>query len=389
MFTIRRRCLSAVAALALLTGCSAQHAPQPPLVDACVRVDLEPSPLWTASAAWDADEEHLLVYDPGTSSLAVYNAFDGSLERRVDDGPIAELNPSTPIRIHRTADGFVVGDRERLLWLGEDLRPTRKLIPFEALAATGAHDGGYSDFAFRGNGEPDDEWLLYADYLTGEDSWHRGFFRARLSSTKAAPPLLAPVLELALDETDMANYYIYHQRPYISRLGDRFYVLRYTDPARIHRVRRGGLEVLPEIPDPDFDAVALYAAHGRLFLLMSRYEETDEVADDGIQDAELLEESVRNARVQSEKIRRSVIRPRTWILVELDPKSGAEKRRFLLPTTAQRLQAVPGARHWALIEETGAPNMGEADRTRLFVMPSRLLSGATGHEVTVDCGERN
>lgn len=65
---------------------------------------------------------------------------------------------------------------------------------------------------------------------------------------------------------------------------------------------------------------------------------------------------------------------------QIHPRSGRRLLRVVLPSEAQRLHLVPGRGFWTAIEESEAPNLGQAgDRTSFLFLPGReILSGELG-----------
>ncbi len=260
---------AALLALALAASGCASAPPQSPVP--CARVALEPAPPWTASAAWNAGEDELLLVDPGSRGLAGYGR-DGRRRRQVPLDEV-ELDYGEPMRFERAGDGYVLIDKRQVLWLDQDLALKRRRRPFAPLAAHGVIDGSLNDAVLH-------EGTLYgyADFIDAGEKpaadpqasgrWRRGFVRLDLAGGE-----LEMLHELPLEDAagEYASYYLYDRRPYVARLGGRVYVLRFTEPWTLHRVTRRGLRQIAAGGAGDEDrAQALTVWNGRLYVLTSR-----------------------------------------------------------------------------------------------------------------------
>lgn len=360
-------------------GCSAVKAPGPSPVP-CSRVVLEPPPPWTASAAWNPGETEMLLIDPGSRSLATYGR-DGSRRREILLDDVAEIDFSVPIRLERSADGYRLIDKTQVLTFDDNLSLRRRARPFAGLEEQGYLDGSFNDVLDLGG-----ELVGYADFVDknlqpandpkAEGTWRRGFIRLDPAAER-----IDFLHELALDGDDeYAAYYLYDRRPYVSELDGKVYVLRFTDPWTVHRVKRGALRQVASGAGADGEARALHAWNGRLYVLTGEI-----VPEDGEEGASSSEpvplQTAAGARVQAELLQAlpaAASGRRRWILHEIDPSS-AEQRRIELPTSAERLRLVPGRTFWTAVEETTVPNLGqERGTTFLFLPATEIVDGVFG-----------
>ena len=288
------------------------------------RVVLERAPLWNAAAVWDENEEHLIVLDPEAHELLVVS-LDGRIGRRVELDPLAGLDYTTPLRLLSTEEGYVLGDRHRLVRFDRHLEPLEVVDLFARLGESGIAGGSLSDFVIAR-----DTLYGYADFRRAGESdrdWHRGFVRVELGTGR-----LALLSELALADGEFARYYYYDRRPYVTVTDGRIYVLRYGDPPTLHRARRGSLARGTEFETGGMEALSILGWRGRLFVLLAPAE-TDPLGPTG----------------------------GDWLLRAVDPGSGAVVEDFPLPSDGRRLHVVPGERRWAILEQ---PADVGAEKTR-------------------------
>ncbi|MEM7584537.1 MAG: hypothetical protein AAF560_14200 [Acidobacteriota bacterium] len=353
----------------------------------CSRVALEPAPPWTASAAWSSSGDELVLVDPGSRGLATYGR-DGKRVRNVRLDETVKLDYAEPMRLERTAEGFAVIDKRRVLSFDHHLALDQREQPFAALETRGYADASFNDVVrHRGH------YYGYADFVEptaavqdnqetedvdseGSSTWRRGF--VRLDPDRGNLELLH---ELPVDSADgeYANYYFYDRRPYIAELGKRVFVLRFTEPWSVHRVNRRGLSKIASGPTDGGRAYALQSWNGRLYVLTRRIVPKADAEEQPT--TVKLAASGKQAHLELLQALPALQKgERQWILHEIDPRGGQTLRRVLLPSTAGRLHLIPGRSFWTAIEESSIPNLGESDAgTNLLFLPaSELLSGHFG-----------
>lgn len=367
--------IATLPALLALAGCASQG---PPIssFDLCRRVEIEPAPLWTASAAWTPAEDRLLMIGPGSHSLLVYN-LRGELERKVELDALAPLEYASPVRLQATGDGYFVGDKTQILWLDQAFAKRRLWKPIEHLGEAGVEGGSISDFTVVG-----DTVYAYADFVRGPGArpapgpdappagdWYRGFVAMDLER-----PEYVSLHEFAVEDEEMSDYYFYAKRPYVTDLGGRAYVLRYSDPPRILRTSRHELRPLFEATGlGDLEVTSLYAWKERLYLLAWRRAEPPAGEAAGEPAPPELRAGAGSA-ADLLALRRSYDETQVErFLVEIDPRSGRALGRYRLPAEAGSVKLLPGRTFWALIEESAAPNVGGGEKTHLTLLPSSWL----------------
>lgn len=370
-----------LALLIILTLSALGCASAPPASPvACSRVALDPAPPWTASAAWNTAEDELVLVDPGSRGLAGYGR-DG---RRLREVPLelAELDFGEPMRFERTEDGFVLVGKTQILRLDDDLSLRSRQLPFNPLQARGLiDDGSLNDAVLHGG-------MLhgYADFIdAGKElqhdpgatgAWRRGFVRL----DPAGEIEMLHELPIGNDggTGEYASYYLYDRRPYVARLGETVYVLRFTEPWSVHRMTRRGLrEIAAGEPGDAGQAHALQAWNGRLYVLTSQAvpEPEQQAAAGQATPAEPADPRARLELLQAQSV--VTFGRRQWTLHEIGPRGGTE-RRLTLPTSAERVRLVPGRSFWTAIEETTSPNLGgESDRTTFLYLPAtEIVAGS-------------
>lgn len=395
--------------LATLTGCAGQSSLQTTF-DPCHRAHITEPPIWTASAAWTPREDQVIMVGPERHSLLVYN-LKGDLEREIDLDGLAEFEYASPIRLQETDDGYLIGDKNKILWLDHDFKKRRMWKPFEHLKKAGIAGGSLSDFAVVGR-----TVYAYADFVwddgeapepkkksvevdphdhrvadiekAPEGNWFRGFAKIDLDD-----PELVSLHRFEIEDTEFNSYYFYGKRPYVADLGKRAFVLRYTNPPQLFRAsRKTEFEPLytPRAED-NFRIGSVMAWKGRLFLRGYRSIRTTEDGAPKIVEeptapmiiqtysshAELLEMKKAQAEVSVQSL-----------LVEVDPKTGETLGVFRLPATESTMKLVPGNHYWAMIEESSVPNINPNDKLQLTLLPSSWLDrrrGNGGTEVVLEC----
>ncbi len=374
-----------LALLTVLTLSALGCASAPPVSPvACSRVALDPAPPWTASAAWNAAEDELVLVDPGSRGLAGYGR-DG---QRIREVPLelAELDFGEPMRFERVEDGYVLLGKTQVLRLDDDLALESRHLPFNPLQARGLiDDGSFNDAVLHGgtlHGYADfiDAGMPLAHDPQATGVWRRGFVRLDPAAGE-----IEMLHELPIGNDggtgEYASYYLYDRRPYVARLGEKVYVLRFTEPWTVHRMTRRGLrEVAAGDAADDAQAHALQAWNGKLYVLTSRAvpEPESEVAVAAAEPATPAQPTDPRARLELLHAQSVVaVGRRQWTLHEIEPRGGAE-RRLALPTSAERVRLVPGRSFWTAIEETTSPNLGgDGDRTTFLYLPStELVAGS-------------
>jgi len=368
-------------AVASSWGCSSVRMPAASPVP-CSRVDLAPAPPWTVSAAWDPNEEEMLLVDPGRHALVTYSR-GGERLREVDLDAVAELNYSVPMRLQRVEDGYLLIEQKQIVHLGEDLRLQRKEEVFAGLEESqNLLEGSLNDALLVG-----DRIYGYADFVDGElvpeddpdavGSWRGGFIRIDRDR-----PRLDLLQELKVErEGELTSYYLYGRRPYVAEVGGKAYVLRYTRPWSVYRVTKKGLRQVATGEEDDGRVVAVHGWNGRLYVLLRRLAETETAADEPTAPELRPAQDPTPSGIELTRAEWGVEQGRVvWELVEVDPRNGRRLREVELPSAAPSMHLVTGRTFWTAVEEGEGANLGhEGDRTSFLFLPAReLLAGEFG-----------
>lgn len=295
--------------LLLAWGCASS-----PVLDStgpsCVRTVLDPTPLWTAAAAWGS-EGALYVVDPGLSGVLVFSA-SGALERTIQHAALAQLDYKNPMRIERTGDSLILGDRNgfRTLEPGLSASSADRADLADRLIPAGVKSLLLSDFALVDHG-----LVGYMDLKLEGEIWKRGFFRLDLTRAK-----VFSLLEFPLENREYESYYYYDRRPYVAVARGEIFILRLGEARGVFRVGRRGLKKVLDLDRFDGDPMGLFGWGGKLVLLSRK------VASGG--------QSIE------------------WYLSRLDPRRPAAMATLRVPVEATRLVLAPGDEQWAMIHES-------------------------------------
>lgn len=377
-------------------GCSSVGMPGVSPVP-CSRVELAEPPPWTASAAWDGDEDEMLLIDPNKHALVTYGR-DGQRRREVDLDAIAEINYSVPMRLQRTDDGVLLIDQKKLLYFDDELNLLQRREAFAGFDAKGLTGGslndvllvngklqGFADFIDLNAGDTQDDEV---DKAEGEDeggTWRRGFMR--LDGQRSRLDLLHEFPLVRGGEFD--KYYYYGGRPYVTEVDGKVYVLRFTEPWSIHRLMRREIRQVVAGDPADGERISgIYGWNGRIYALLRRQviekvEDQEGTSEEKAAQPTLpkLKEGQGNNPHETLRLMRAELALEegriVWELAEIDPGKGRILRRIELPSAADSLRLVTGSTFWTAIEDTSGPNLGrDEDRTSFLFMPAReLLAG--------------
>jgi hypothetical protein len=300
----------------------------PRLVDAdpkaapCYRLDLQDPPRWILSgAAWDRENERLLMVDPTSDQVFSYNLLGeretiSSLGRDLRPVKIARSNDGFLLEL---ADGSMLGLNPRFA-VTSRISPTNKTSLYQWAAAT---QGTFAAFA-----------------AVVQEKVQYGFFSIQSNSR----------LQLLLPADEHQKDFFLLGYPYIAAMEDSIYFLSMATHPALYRVSDGKAEKLDALPRqyatrPDFSsprvtgpssAVARYAELETLSIPAGLY------AQDGY-----LYLLTREPAGQGKT---------TWWFYQIDPTGEEGEERIMgrvrLPTNAPHLTVIPTPdRGWLLIEK--------------------------------------
>ncbi|MEM8931885.1 MAG: hypothetical protein AAGE94_11965 [Acidobacteriota bacterium] len=319
------------------TGCASVG----PVRDQCARIAVDPAPTWTAAASWTGRGDRLLLVDPGIRGLLAFD-LDGRLIERVEDPDLAALDYTLPIRVEPAGRSAVIGDRTGV----HALRRRGVSTVFDEVP--GVDQVFLGDWTLIDDG---DEWVGYADMTLDDETWRQGFVRVDRDGS------IERLLDFPIEAGgEFLSYHNYNQRPYVARLDDEVYVLRYTEPVSLSRVVDGGLDEIWRAEDDDTLRYAAVIAWDDALYLVSRRKIETAV---GVEEPTAPKPIAVGGQLQLQAMT-AVQTTSRWELVRLDPDSGKITWRRPLPTERRPLLA-PGPHAWAMIEGGSRPTARDED----------------------------
>jgi hypothetical protein len=342
-------------ALFLFFGATLFAQPSGRAVSGLRRSILRNGPLWVSQAAWDSREERLIVPDPGSARIAVYDRA-GQLVRRIARPGLGPLEFEKPNLSFRIGQRFLVGASPyRWIWLNDHLEPESgwdleweeregayaRLAPYDVvvgereLVAVGAvqrHDGEWS------------EWGVFAVPLhkpsavrqvatVGKDADERGFY--------LSPP---------------SNLAVCGGRAYLLRTGPNLFIEEITSHRRLNSFP-AAFRARPPLPPV---AMETY---------VSRQAALRHIASaDGLFSSDdrwllLLAHRARPAGgVQ-------------WLVYPIDAKNDELAAPVELPTSAADIVFVPGRLRWAVFEKGPLRELGVQPLTALLTFDRPPFGG--------------
>lgn len=317
---------------------------------------IDPGPLWVAQATWDVGEEHLVVADPESGKIYVYNP-DGRLDREVvkpGQGPLEFAKPAYP---------FVVGDRYLVgsnfyhwIWLDKKFEPVDslslewedpKLAEYRQLFLYSLDAGATKFFGIGDVQAHDLNWSLTAMFAV----------------PFAAPGKLEKLGAVEADDEEIAAYHSYPTK--VAACGDQVYLLRMAPTLSLEKfgASRSTLRSFPEAfrqranlpPLKGRDSVqerwaamrmarladGLFCVEDRWLLVVAH----QPMADGGTQ----------------------------WLVYPVDPTADTIAPPIELPTRAAEIVFVPGKRRWAVLEKGPMRQVGVQPLQRLITFPRPAL----------------
>lgn len=310
----------------LLTSCPLAAADRQ--VASCYRLDLQDPPKWiTSGAAWDSENQRLLMVDPVSDRVVSYNLLG---ERDTIPSLSSQLHP---VKIARASDGFLLELAD-----GAMLNLDRRLAVTDRKFAVKLPPAAAKTSLFQWSSSAPNSLTAFAA-VSGkvEDETRYGFFGAQGNSG----------LRLLLPADKHQKDFFLLGYPYIaSTAGETFFLSMAKHPA-LYRVKNGKAEKLIDaLPReyavrPDFSTPKMTGAPSAVARL-AELETFSIPAGLYAQDGYLY--LLAREPASSGKT--------TWWLYQIDPAgSGSVLGRVRLPTNAHHLTVIPTPdRGWMLIE---------------------------------------
>lgn len=321
-----------------------------------VSASLDPGPLWVAQATWDVEEKHLVVADPESGKIYLYNS-EGRIDREIvkpGQGPLEFAKPAFP---------FVVGERYlvgsnfyKWIWLDKTFEPVASLsLEWEDPKAAEYRqlflyslDAGATKFF--GVGEVQAHDLTWSSV-------------AMFAVPFATPGKIEKLGEVEADDDEIAAYHSYPSK--VAACGDQVYLLRTAPTLSLERfgASRGPLRSFPEPfrrrpklpPLKGRDSVQERWAAMRMAKLA-----------DGLfclEDRWLLVVAHQPLAAGGTQ----------WLVYPVDPIADSLAPPIELPTRAAEIVFVPGELRWAVLEKGPMRQVGVQPLERLITFPRPAL----------------
>jgi hypothetical protein len=353
----RAACLRSVAALfGLLAFCRVASAAAPlgivvvrtPTVSA-----MEAGPLWVSIATWDVAEERVVIADPGSGRIYVYDTA-GKILRHVENPGRGSLEFTKPNYAFLVGNRYLIATSSyRWLWFDQGLQ-AQALWELDWEEGAGKYSRvDTSEFDFS-----DTHLYAIGATMSFDGKWSdKGVFAISLKDRT--------VQRLASFAKDMDELSFYNTPPFnLSVCGGKAWLLRMAATVSITEARDGGkalrsfpaeFQRRPAIPVL-MDASSVQNRHTAL---------RNSAAADGLfcaGDSTLL--------LLAHK-------PRSqgglqWLVYPIDPSRDVTQKPIELPTTAGEIVFVPGRKRWAVLEKGPMKYVGVQPLTRIISFSSPM-----------------
>jgi hypothetical protein len=319
---------------------------------------IQPGPVWVSRATWDPAEESVIVADPGSGRIYVYDA-KGTVLRSIADpgrgaGEFTKPNYATLVgnryAIATSMYGWIWFDRNLAVESAWDLDFERGEHKYSRLAS--------SEFDFTAT------HLYTIGAVQGfDEKWtDKAVFAVSLSDRS-----IQQVGRISKDPDELSYY---SEPPFnLSACAGKAWLLQMSAAVSIVEARDGGKKLqsfpdefrrrpaIPRLVDANSVrsrhvalrnapvAEGLFCADDRMLLLLARRPR----AEGGLQ----------------------------WLVYPIDPLRDVLARPIELPTTAGEIVFVPGRKRWAVLEKGAMKYVGVQPLARIISFPRPALSATT------------
>jgi hypothetical protein len=316
-----------------------------------VTVQADPGPIWVSKAIFDSSEEQIVVPDPGTGRIYVYD-LNGRILRRIASpgrGNLEFEKPNLP---------FLVGNRfliaaspYRWIWLNAALEPLsgwslewneQENSTYAALAPYEVAVGGTDLYAIGATQKQDGTW----------SDW--GVFDVPLNGHT--------VRQLARIGNDAAERSFYLNPPSnLAACGSSLFLLRMTETVAVEQVAPSARAVValplefrkrPALPEFSRESLPLRKMAVRHAAAAEGLYCTDE--------SHLLLLTHRPREGTGVQ----------WLVYPIDVKKNQIGAPITLPTSAAEVIFVPGKKRWAVLEKGEMKRVGIQPLTGIVVFPA-------------------
>jgi hypothetical protein len=343
-----------VLAAAVYFGAVQLFRPWPPGANdhPCEFREIATEPQWLSSAVWAADGRELLVLDPVYRRILRFSDT-GRLLGTVQgiDSALANI---PPYFMKTSPAGLLIElEDERMVALDWTYTPRPRIDLRERVA----DDGRRIESVFLWTQVGEDLVALSDLYRAKDDSWSSSFVRVPLFARKN----IASLFEVSSEARKF--YRLGH--PYLTTLGDTAYLLSMGDTASLVRIPAKGenTQVLTvPVPGRQLPALPQFRTYADVPPLMEAIERsTMPVGLYGWEGFLYVLSRAPSARGT------------LWTLTKIDPRLDRIVANSRLPTSANHLTVVPGAKKWALVEKGPVVSWGHQETRRVLLVPASQI----------------
>lgn len=315
---------------------------------------IEAGPLWVSHATWDPSEQRIVIADPGSARIYLYDP-SGRIERRISNpgqGPLEFTTPNYP---------FLVGNRyliatspHRWIWFDKNLTPQSAWeLDWEET------EGPYGRLSPYDVAVSNTHFYALSSEMSLKGEWSSGGLYAVSLGSRAA----RKIRDMRKDDEERAFYL---DPPFnLIACGGKAWLLRMTPTVSIEEARDGGkrLHSFPAAfqkrPSVPIAWTADHLAARRAGLRNSSVAEGLYCADD--RTLLLLAHRPVQGGVQ-------------WLVYPIDPARDVMSKPVELPTKAGEIVFVPGQKRWAILEKGAMKYPSVQPLTRIVSFPRPALS---------------
>jgi len=354
LLVTRVACLRKAAALAgFLASCLSLGAAAVTVVRTPEIAAMDAGPVWASVATWDHAEERIVIADPGSGRIYVYDT-GGRVQRRVENPGRGPLEYTKANYADRVGNRYLIATSSyQWLWFDRDLRAT---AAWELDWDTGAPHSRLdtSEFDFT-----DTHLYTIGATMNFEGKWSdKGVFAVSLKDRG--------VRRLATFAKDMEEFSFYNEppfnlavcsgQPWLLKMGPTVSIMEARDNGKRLRSFPAEFQKRPAIPLLN-DASSVRGRRAAL----------------------------RNSTIASglfcsgDRLLLLAHKPRAgggqqWLVYPIDPVQDAMSTPVELPTTADEIVFVPGQKRWAVLEKGPMKYVGVQPLVRMISFPRPAMT---------------
>lgn len=327
-----------------------------PVVDRAQTISaMDAGPLWVSVATWDFAEERLVIADPGSGRVYVYD-LKGKNLRQIENPGQGSLEFNKPNYAFRVGQRYLIATSPyRWLWFDQDL--VAKAV-WELDWEEGA--GRYSrvestEFDFSGT-----HLYAIAEPMHFDGKWSdRGVFAVSLKdrSVQRLASLSADRDEISFYNAPPFNLCVCSGKPWLLRMTSKISIVEARDNGRQLKSFPAEFQRRPAIPLL-VDANSVRSRRAAL---------RNAAVADGLF---CMDDRVLLLLAHKPSPRGGL----QWLVYPIDPSRDVMAKPIELPTTAGEIVFVPGKKKWAVLEKGPMKYPGVQPLTRIISFPRPALS---------------